>query len=125
MVKILIVDDEPDNLDILRDVLTAEGYRVVEAVDGPTGVATARTERPDFVLMDVMIGGNPQGLVATQQLKASADTRHIPVVALTASVLPENRRSAIDAGCCDLVAKPFDFDHLLGIIRKYLPGASA
>jgi len=114
--KILYVEDNEDNIFMLKNRLTRAGYTVVIATDGMQGVAMATTEQPDLILMDLSL---PllDGWEATRRIKASPDTRHIPVIALTAHAMTGDREKAMAAGCDDFDTKPIELPRLLGKIK--------
>jgi CheY-like chemotaxis protein len=125
MAKILLVEDNEMNRDMLSRRLARRGYEVVIAVDGEQGVAMARSAAPALILMDMSLPGL-DGWEATRQLKATPETRGIPVIALTAHAMAGDREKAIAAGCDDFDTKPVDLDRLLGKIEALLgraPGA--
>jgi two-component system cell cycle response regulator DivK len=119
MTTILYVEDNEDNIYMLSRRLNREGYQVSIARTGSEGVAMARDELPDLVIMDLVMP-EMDGFEAAQQLRGASDTRHIPIIALSASVLPEHRHRAIDAGCDDFETKPVDFPGLLAKIEQLL-----
>jgi CheY-like chemotaxis protein len=119
MPKILLVEDNDMNRDMLSRRLARKGYETVEAVDGQDGVDKTRAERPDLVLMDMSLPVL-DGWEATRRLKADAETRGIPVIALTAHAMAGDRERALDAGCDDYDTKPIEFDSLLGKIEALL-----
>jgi len=121
MPKILLVEDNEMNRDMLSRRLQRRGYEVVLAVDGPSGLEMAQTEAPDLVLMDMSLP-TLDGWEATRRLKADAATRHIPVIALTAHAMSGDREKAIEAGCDDYDTKPVEFLRLLGKIEAQLNG---
>ncbi len=112
MAKILLVEDNEMNRDMLSRRLARRGYDVVIAVDGESGLALASTESPDLILMDMSL---PllDGWEASRRLKAEPATQHIPVIALTAHAMSSDRDKAIDAGCDDYDTKPVELDRLL------------
>jgi two-component system cell cycle response regulator DivK len=118
--NILLVEDNELNRDMLVRRLTRRGYRVASATTGEEAVRMAADLRPDIVLMDI---GLPvvDGWQAIRRLKASADTRDIPIIALTAHALAEDRVRALSAGCADFVSKPVDFPRLLEVISQHAP----
>ena len=123
MAKILLVEDNEMNRDMLSRRLERRGYEVVVAVDGEEGVARARAELPDLVLMDMSLPVL-DGWEATRQLKAAPETKSIPVVALTAHAMAGDREKALEAGCDDFDTKPIDLPRLLGKVESLLGGAA-
>ena len=119
MAKLLLVEDNEMNRDMLSRRLIRKGYEVVCALDGQEGVARARGERPDLILMDISLPVL-DGWEATRRLKADAGTRAIPVIALTAHAMAEDEARALEAGCDDYDTKPIELDRLLGKIRRLL-----
>ena len=119
MPKILIVEDNEMNRDMLSRRLTRRGYDVAIAVDGEQGLAMARSEAPALILMDMSLPGL-DGWEATRQLKAAPETRGIPVIALTAHALSSDRAKSIEIGCADFDTKPVDLPRLLGKIKACL-----
>lgn len=124
MARILLVEDNEMNRDMLSRRLERKGYAVMCAVDGQEGVAKARTELPDLILMDMSLPVL-DGWQATQQLKADAATRAIPVIALTAHAMAEDEKKARESGCDDYDTKPVELERLLGKIQKLLGGVAA
>ncbi len=104
MPKVLIVDDDPDNIELMARFLKKRGFEIVEAGNGPQAIELARAEQPDLVLMD-MVMPEMDGTEATRQLKSDPRTAAIPVLALTGDVVPEQKRLALEAGCVDIVPK--------------------
>ena len=121
MAKILLVEDNEMNRDMLSRRLQRRGYEVLTAVDGERGLAMTRSESPVLVLMDMSLPGI-DGWEATRQLKADPATRTIPVIALTAHAMAGDREKALAAGCDDFDIKPIDLDRLLGKIEALLGG---
>jgi len=119
MSKILLVEDNELNRDMLSRRLARKGYDVLIAVDGQQGVDMARAEAPDIILMDMSLPVM-DGWEAARTLKADEGTRAIPIVALTAHAMSEDRQSALDAGCDDYDTKPVDLKRLLGKIEALL-----
>ncbi|HEX8319754.1 response regulator [Longimicrobium sp.] len=124
MTKILLVEDNEMNRDMLSRRLERKGYLVVLAVDGESGVEMARTQGPDLVLMDMSLPVM-DGWEATRRLKADAATRGIPVIALTAHAMSSDRGKAMEAGCDDYDTKPVELPRLLGKIEALLGRAGA
>ena len=119
MTRILLVEDNEMNLDMLSRRLRGHGYEVGTAEDGISAVAMAESELPELVLMDLSLP-TMDGLEATRRLKASPSTRTIPVIALTAHALPEDKERSRAAGCDDYETKPIDFERLLVKIEALL-----
>ena len=120
MAKILYVEDNEDNIYMLTRRLGRRGYEVVVATDGEQGIAMARSEAPALILMDLSLPVL-DGWEATRQLKAAAETRDIPVIALSAHAMSGEREKALAAGCNDYLPKPVDLPALLTKIEDLLP----
>ncbi|MEA3093796.1 MAG: hypothetical protein QOJ04_5138 [Caballeronia sp.] len=120
MLKILLVEDNEVNRDMLTRRLQRHGFSVCCAHDGTAGVAMAATELPDLILMDVALG-EMDGWEATQLIKANAATSAIPIIALTAHALASDRDKSVEVGCSDFDTKPVDMQRLLRKIRGLLP----
>ena len=123
MPKILLVEDNEMNRDMLSRRLTRNGFEVVVAIDGAQAVAMAAAESPDLILMDMSLPVM-DGLEATRQVKAAPATRSIPVIALTANALVEDRERALAAGCDDFDTKPVELPRLLEKIKNRLQAAT-
>jgi two-component system, cell cycle response regulator DivK len=121
--RILVVEDQDDNMRILRDLLSSVGYELIEARDGQEGVRAAGAERPDLILMDIQL---PllDGYEATRQIKADPDLRAIPIIVVTSYALSGDEAKAREAGCDGYVPKPYSPRQLLTKIREYLPMVS-
>ncbi len=119
MAKILLIEDNQMNRDMLSRRLTRKGYEVVNAVDGEQGMAMARSEAPDLILMDMSLPVL-DGWEATRQLKAAPETQAIPVIALTAHAMAGDREKAVEAGCNDYDIKPIELPRLLEKIEALL-----
>ena len=119
MARILLVEDNELNRDMLSRRLERRGHVVLVAVDGAAGVAAAQAERPDLILMDMSLPVL-DGWEATRRLKAAEATRTIPVIALTAHAMSGDREQALAAGCDDFDTKPVDLPRLLGKIDALL-----
>ena len=117
--RILVVEDQEDNRQIVRDLLTSAGYDLIEAVTGEEGVSMAETQRPDLILMDIQLPGL-DGHEATRRIKANPALRHIPIIVVTSYALSGDEAKAREAGCDDYVAKPFSPRELLAKIRQHL-----
>jgi CheY-like chemotaxis protein len=116
---ILIVEDQPLNRKLVRDVLQARGYRTLECETGEEGVQLARTHRPALVLMDIQLPGI-NGIEALRQLRAEPATRSIPVIAVTASAMQQNRQLILEAGFDAYQPKPIDVKAFLLAVRDVL-----
>ncbi len=119
MAKVLVVEDNEMNRDMLSRRLQRRGYEVVVSVDGEDGVSKARSESPDIILMDMDLPVL-DGWAATQMLKASPESQSIPVIALTAHAMAGDREKALDAGCDDYDTKPVEFARLIQKIETLL-----
>ena len=126
MAKILLVEDNEMNRDMLSRRLMKRGHEVVIAVDGQQGVDMASSENPEIILLDMSLPVI-DGWEAARQLKADETTRHIPIIALTAHAMAGDREKAMEAGCDEYDTKPVEFKRLLGKIQALLEkgGASA
>jgi two-component system, cell cycle response regulator DivK len=123
MTRILYVEDNEDNVYMLKRRLERSGFEVLVASDGEEGVAVALRERPDLILMDLSLPVL-DGWEATRRLKSSEETRSIPVIALSAHAMPGDREKALDAGCDEYDPKPVKLPNLLAKIRALLPEGS-
>ena len=119
MAKLLLVEDNEMNRDMLSRRLEKRGYTVALAVDGGQGVALAKSELPDLILMDMSLPVI-DGWEATRQLKADEATRHIPIIALTAHAMANDEQRAREAGCDDFDTKPIELPRLLEKIEAQL-----
>jgi two-component system, cell cycle response regulator DivK len=117
--RILVIEDQKDNRQILRDLLTNADFEVIEAVNGEDGVAAAVAQRPDLILMDIQLPGL-DGYEATRRIKADAALRAIPVIAVTSYGLAGDAEKARAAGCDDYISKPYSPRQLLAKVREYL-----
>ncbi len=120
MTRILLVEDNENNRDMLSRRLRRRGHEVVTAADGLEGVALARTGAPELILLDMSLPGL-DGWDAARLLKADAATRPIPIIALTAHAMSGDREKALGAGCDDYGTKPVDLDGLLAKIAALVP----
>ncbi|WGS24052.1 MULTISPECIES: response regulator [unclassified Bradyrhizobium] len=122
MVRILYIEDNEDNIYMVSRRLRRKGYDVVVACDGAEGIALAKSQLPDLILMDL---GLPvvDGWEVTRRLRAAPETAAIPVVALSAHALPEDRERALASGCNDFITKPTNFLHLLDRIEALVKRA--
>ena len=117
--KILVVEDNEMNLELVTDILEAEGYEVIQATNGNDALESANSQRPDLILMDIQL---PQmdGLEVTRLLKGNEGTRQIKVVALTAHAMRGDEEKARSAGCSGYIPKPINTREFVSIIRHYL-----
>ena len=119
MRTILVVEDQEDNRQILRDLLGSAGFRVIEANDGAQALSVARSQRPDLILMDIQLP-LVDGYEATRNIKREPELKHIPVIAVTSYALSGDEQRAREAGCDAYVAKPYSTRHLLAKIGQFL-----
>jgi two-component system cell cycle response regulator DivK len=124
MTKVLLIEDDDMNRDMLSRRLIRRGFQVVFAMDGQQGVDLARSERPDIILMDLSLPVI-DGWEATRRVKADIATRSVPVIGLTAHAMSGDRERAIEAGCDDYDTKPVELDRLIGKIEGLLGTAEA
>ena len=115
-----MVEDQEDNRQILRDLLTSVGYELIEAEDGEEGVAAAFAHHPDLILMDIQLP-RLDGYEATRRIKASSQLRRVPIIVITSYALSGDEEKARAAGCDAYVSKPFSPRQLLAKVREYLP----
>ena len=118
--KILYIEDNEDNILILKRRLGRAGYEVASAMDGAEGIRMAGELKPDLILMDLSLPVL-DGWEATRRLKAAAETKHIPIIAVTSHAMVGEQEKALAAGCDDFDTKPVEFQRLLGKIRALLP----
>jgi two-component system, cell cycle response regulator DivK len=118
--RILVVEDQEDNRQILRDLLSSVGYEMTEAWDGAAGVAAAKEQRPDLILMDIQMP-LMDGYEATRRIKAEPELKAIPIIVVTSYALSGDEGKARDAGCDAYVTKPYSPKQLLAKIREFLP----
>ena len=124
VVKILYVEDNEDNIYVLKNRLTRAGFTLLVAMDGEQGIAMAVAEQPDLIIMDLSLPVL-DGWEATRRLKARPETSKIPVVALSAHAMTGDREKALAAGCDDFDSKPVEMPRLLGKIKALLPAEEA
>ena len=120
MVRILYVEDNEDNVYVVKKRFARAGFTVLVATDGEQGVNMAAAERPDLILMDLRLPVL-DGWEATKRIKAQPETRNIPVIALTAHAMTGDREKALEAGCDDFDTKPVEMPRLLEKVRALLP----
>ena len=118
--RILVVEDQEDNRQILRDLLGSVGYDMIEAGDGEAGVAAAAAQRPDLILMDIQLP-LMDGYVATRRIKANPELKGIPIIVVTSYALSGDEAKARAAGCDAYVTKPYSPRQLLAKIKEFLP----
>ena len=118
--RILVVEDQEDNRQILRDVLGSVGYDIIEAGDGEAGVAAAAAQRPDLILMDIQLP-LMDGYEATRRIKANPELKGIPIIVVTSYALSGDEAKARAAGCDAYVTKPYSPRQLLAKIKELLP----
>jgi two-component system, cell cycle response regulator DivK len=118
--RILVVEDTEDNRRIVHDLLSSVGYELIEAVDGVAGVALARSQRPDLILMDIQL---PiiDGYEATRRIRAIPELAAVPIIAVTSYALSGDEAKTRAAGCDGYIAKPFSPRQLLAKVREFLP----
>jgi two-component system cell cycle response regulator DivK len=117
--RILCVEDNPQNMRLVRKILKHEGYEVLEAEDGATGLALSEAEKPDLILMDINLP-DIDGLEVTRLIKAQAALAHIPIIALTANAMYGDEERCLAAGCDGYIAKPVSKEKLLISVEGYL-----
>ena len=122
--RILVIEDQADNRQILRDLLTNADFEVIDAVDGEAGLAAAAAHRPDLVLMDIQLPGI-DGYEVTRRLKADTLLQAIPVIAVTSYALAGEADTARAAGCDAYIPKPYSPRELLAKVREYLPSPAS
>ena len=117
--RVLVVEDQEDNRQILRDLLASTGYEIIEAQNGQEALLAARTQSPDLILMDIQLPVL-DGYEATRRIKAQPDLRHIPIIVVTSYALSGDEDKARATGCDAYVAKPYSARKLLEMINRYL-----
>lgn len=118
--KILVVDDEPDVVSMVERTLRAEGFDVITAYDGIGALDVVSSEKPDLILLDIMMP-MISGYEVCQQIKANPQTQHIPVVCISSAHTPDARAQSLRAGAATLVTKPFMPNELIAQIKRHLP----
>jgi two-component system cell cycle response regulator DivK len=117
--RVLYIEDNFDNRILVRRVLEAEGYRILEAEDGPTGIEMALLEAPDLILVDINMP-DMDGYEVTRRLRALGKFRNVPIIALTAKVMKGDRERTLEAGCSGYIEKPIDVDRFPIQLAAYL-----
>jgi two-component system cell cycle response regulator DivK len=120
-VRILIVEDDDSSLDLAKRLVEDMGHTVLTASDGTKGLAFARSEKPDLLLLDLRMPGI-DGLQVVREIRADPTLRTLPVIAVSADIADDGRAAAMAAGCDDFVAKPYDPEELRAAIRRRSPG---
>jgi len=123
--KILVVDDKEDSRILVGKILRLHGYEVIGAGTGMDAITMAQTELPDLILMDVRMPGEIDGLEATRRIKSLPQLAHIPILAMTASVRPEDLQRALGEGCNGFIRKPIDIDELPKQVADKIARASS
>jgi two-component system cell cycle response regulator DivK len=121
--RILIVEDHPLNMKLLRDLLEAHGYETLETGDGLEALNLARQSRPDLILMDLQLP-DVSGLEVTRWLRQDSATRNIPIIAVTAFAMREDEKKALDSGCDAYIAKPISIRRVLETVAAFLGKAA-
>ena len=119
MSRILVVEDNRDNMTLIVDILSSLDYEVLEAFDGVEGLDIAQAQKPDLILMDLSLP-RMDGWTATSQLKANPELKAIPVIALTAHAMVGDRERAMNAGCDDYLTKPINLSDLVSKLNEFL-----
>jgi two-component system cell cycle response regulator DivK len=117
--RILYIEDKADNRMLVRRVLLAEGITVIEAENAEQGIALARMERPDLILMDINMPGK-DGYTATADIRNMPELDHIPIIALTANVMKGDKERSLDAGCDGYIPKPIDIDRFPSEVMHFI-----
>ncbi len=117
--RVLIVEDNPSSMEFLRELVEAEGYRVLAATSGSEALSIAGAEHPDLILMDIQLPGI-DGLTVTRALKAQQDTQEIPIIGISAYALREDMDAALEAGCIAYLPKPLDMPRFLDLLNQLL-----
>ncbi len=118
--KILVVDDKEENRRLVRKVLSAHGYTVVEVASGEEALESVHSDRPDLILMDIRLREGIDGIEATRRLKTTPSTSDIPIIAITASVTPDDMQRALENGCSGFIRKPIDIDEFPRQVASYI-----
>jgi two-component system cell cycle response regulator DivK len=119
--RVLYIEDNNDNMTLVRRVLEIEGYEVIAAENGQRGLTLAEQELPDLIITDINLP-DIDGYEVTDRLKKAAKTAHIPIIAMTANVMKKDRESVIQAGCDGYISKPIDVDELPAQVETFLRG---
>ncbi len=122
MKKVLVVEDHPDMLEVLTLQMVMMGFSVISAKQGKEGVEKAFEEKPQLILMDIMMPGM-DGLEATRLIRANSETKDIPILATTVLFRESDLRGCLEAGCNDIISKPFTFQEVQEKIHDFIPSA--
>jgi two-component system cell cycle response regulator DivK len=122
--RIMYIEDNPQNMRLVRKMLIMGGYEMLEATDGHSGVEMALRERPDLILMDINLP-DIDGVEATRRIKKTTETSHIPIIALTANAMHGDKEMFLESGCDGYLAKPVTRNELLNTISYFLDNRSA
>ncbi len=117
--RILVVEDNRDNMTLIADILSSFDYEVLQATDGEQGVEMANMEKPDLILMDLSLP-RMDGWTATRYIKANPDLKHIPIIALTAHAMVGDRERALEAGCDEYISKPINLPELTTKVAQFI-----
>ncbi|PJF39613.1 MAG: response regulator [Chloroflexi bacterium] len=117
--RVLVVEDNPNNMALITDVLESLDYEVLQAGDGDSGLRIAVDEVPDLILMDMSLP-HKDGWTTTQEIKSTPAAQHIPIIAVTAHAMAGDRERALDAGCDDYISKPIDLLELRRKLNQFL-----
>ncbi|MBD3609273.1 MAG: response regulator [Gammaproteobacteria bacterium] len=120
MQKVLVIEDTPDNMILISDILQLNGYQVIGAENGLLGFDMAKTEAPDFVLLDIQLP-DIDGFEVLRKIRAEAITESLPVIAMTSFAMSDDRKKLLDAGCDGYIEKPIDPANVMTQIQQYLP----
>ena len=117
---VLIIEDNPINRKVFKDILNVNGYKTIEAVDGEEGYRMAKEHKPDLIVMDVQLPG-ANGYDVTRRLKSEDDSKDIPIVIVTSFAMAGEENEAKTVGCNDYLTKPINIHQFIDTIKKYLP----
>lgn len=117
---VLIIEDNPKNRKVFKDILSVHGFKSIEAVDGEEGYKMAKEHNPDLIVMDVQLPG-ANGYEITRRLKSEDDTKDIPIIIVTSFAMAGEENEARAAGCNDYISKPINIHQFIETIKKYLP----
>ncbi len=124
MARVLVIEDDANNLDVAQRIIRAAGHEALSAMDGQAGLDKARSERPDAILVDLLLP-LVDGWTVTKSLREEEWARHIPIIAVSALAMQQDRARAIEAGCDDFVSKPYAPAELRAVLAKFLDDGEA